>query len=194
MNLQFLLKKLYDSENFKKFIKANLGAFLCSGFFVIDKTGKETNKQHFDFYVPSINDKENFDVNSSGKSRVSDNEGDKLKRKGEMFTFKMESDVEKVPVEMFEEKIPEKILINYDFDFEYMEKMIVDEMEKQGIKAKIQKILLSLQKLDGRDFLVGTIFISALGMIKIHIDISERKIILFEKKSFFDMINVLKKK
>lgn len=167
MNLQFYLEKLYDSEIFKKFIKENPDAFLCSGFFVIDKTGKETNKQHFDYYLPGIK---------------------------KMFSFKMESGTEKVPVEMFEEKVPEKISINYDFDFEDIEKIIVDEMEKQGIKAKIQKILLSLQKLDGKDFLIGTVFVSALGMIKVHIDISERKIILFEKKSFFDMINVLKKK
>ena len=48
--------------------------------------------------------------------------------------------------------------------------------------------------LDGKDFLVGTIFISALGMIKIHIDISKREITHFEKKSFFNMIKVIKKK
>ena len=167
MNLQFYLEKLYDSENFKKFIQENPDAFLCSGFFVIDKTGKETNKQHFDYYVPNMK---------------------------KMFSFKIESGIEKVPVEMLTDKIPEKIFMNHDFDFEDIEKMIVDEMEKQNVKTKIQKILLSLQKLDGKDFLIGTVFVSSLGMIKIHIDISERKIVLFEKKSFFDIMKVSRKK
>jgi len=167
MNFQFYLEKLYDSENFKEFIKENPDAFLCSGFFIIDKTGKETNKQHFDYYVP---------------------------RMKKMFSFKMESGIEKVPVEMLTDKIPEKISVTCDFVFENIEKMIVDEMEKQNVKSKIQKILLSLQKLDGKDFLVGTLFVSTFGMIRIHIDISKRKIILFEKKSFFDIMKVSRKK
>ena len=39
-----------------------------------------------------------------------------------------------------------------------------------------------------KDFLIGTVFISGLGMIKINIDISEMKIIVFETKSFFDFM------
>lgn len=167
MNLQFYLEKLYDSDIFKKFIKENLDAFLFSGFFIIDKTGKEGNKQHFDFYLPK--DKK-------------------------IMSFQLENGVHLVSIEIIDNRIPEKIFMNHDFDFEDIEKMIVDEMEKQSVKTKIQKILLSLQKLDGKDFLIGTVFISALGMIKIHIDISERKIVLFEKKSFFDIMKVSKKK
>jgi len=167
MNLQFYLEKLHNSEIFKKFIKENPDAFLCSGFFVIDKTGKEGNKQHFDYYIPSIK---------------------------EMFSFKIKPEIEKVPVEMFEEKIPEKISINYDFDFQDIEKKIVIEIEKKGIRTEIQKILLSLQKINKKDFLVGTIFISALGMIKINISLPDKKIVNFEKKSFFDMLKIIKKK
>jgi len=51
-----------------------------------------------------------------------------------------------------------------------------------------------LQKLDGRDVLVGTAFISALGMLKIEIDIKDKKITDFEKKSFMDMMKIIKKK
>jgi len=167
MNLQFYLEKLHDSEIFKKFIKENPDAFLCSGFFVIDKTGKEGNKQHFDYYVPGIK---------------------------KMFSFKMEPEIEKVPIEMFEDKIPEKILINYDFDFQDIEKKIIREIEKKGIRTEIQKILLSLQKINEKDFLVGTVFIFALGMIKINISLPDKKIVNFEKKSFFDMLKIIKKK
>jgi tRNA G10 N-methylase Trm11 len=166
MNLQFYLEKLHTSEIFKKFMKENPDAFLCSGFFIIDKQGND-NKQHFDYYVPNIR---------------------------KMFSFKMESGIEKVPVEMFEKKISEKVLINYDFDFKDIEKMILNEMEKQNIRSKIQKILLSLQKFDGKDFLIGTVFISALGMLKINIDLQNMKITDFEKKSFFNIMKIIKKK
>ncbi len=161
MNLKSYLEKLYNSENFKEFMKENPDAFLCSGFFIIDKTGKETDKQHFDYYIPKIK---------------------------KMFSFKMESGVERVPVEIFDSRIPEKISIDYDFDFKDIENMIDDEMNRQNMKSQIQKILLSLQRVDGNDFLVGTVFISALGMIKVNINLKNMKIIDFEKKSFFDVL------
>lgn len=167
MNFQFYLEKLKDSEIFKEFVKENPDAYFCSGFFVIDKTGKEGNKQHLDYYVPSIK---------------------------KLFSFKMESEIEKVPIEIFNDKSPEKISIDYDFDFQEIEKKIVREIEKKGIKTKIQKILLSLQKLDTKNFLVGTVFISSLGMIKINISLPEKEIVKFEKKSFFDMVKIIKKK
>jgi len=166
MNFQFYLEKLHNSENFKDFIKENSDAFLCSGFFVVDKEGKD-NKIHFDYFLPK--DKE-------------------------IISFQLEQGIQQVPVEMFDKRIPEKILAEHDFDFEDIEKMIINEMEKQGIKNKIQKIIFSLQKLKEKDFLVGTVFVSMLGMLKIHIALSEMKITLFEKKSFFDIMNVLKKK
>jgi len=37
MNMQFYVEKLSHSEEFKEFMKKNPDAYLCSGFFVIDK-------------------------------------------------------------------------------------------------------------------------------------------------------------
>jgi len=169
MNLQFYLERLHNSEEFKKFKKQNPDAFPCSAFFIIDKGNLQNpdNKYHFDYYVPSNK---------------------------KMFSFQLEEIIKLVPMEMFEEKIPEKILIDYDFDFKDIEKMIDDEMKRQRIKNKIQKMLLSLQNLGGKDFLVGTIFISTLGLLKININIFEKKITHFEKKSFFNMLKIIKKK
>lgn len=167
MNSQFYLEKLYNSEIFKKFQKENPDAYLCSGFFVIDKTGKEGNKQHFDYYLPNVK---------------------------KMVSFQVEDKIKEVPVEIIEGKIFEKINDHINLDFENIEKIIIDEMNKQNIKNKIEKILLSLQNIDGNDFILGTIFISALGMIKIHINILEKKVISFEKKSIFDMLKIVKKK
>lgn len=166
MNLQFYLEKLNSSDNFKKFIKENPEAFLCSGFFVIDKQGKD-NKQHFDFFVPS---------------------------EKKIYSFQLENNMQLVPIESKNNTIPKKISMNCDFDFDEIENLISQEKEKQNIKNKIQKILLSLQKVNGKDFLIGTAFISSLGLIKINIDLSENKITDFKKKSFFDIMNVFKKK
>lgn len=184
MNFQFYLEKLYASEDFQKFIEGNKDAYLCSCFFVIDKEKKD-NKQHFDYFLPT--DKK-------------------------MFSFKIESGCERVPVELFDKNIPTKISDNHNFSFEEIEKLILEKMEEEGVKSKIQNILLSLQNVEctpplaypdkfstkistgGKDILLGTIFISAMGMIKVKIDLNKMKITEFEKKSFLDMFNVIKKK
>lgn len=170
MNIQFYIEKLHNSKEFKEFIKENPEAFACSGFFVVDKEedkNKRDNKFHFDYYIPD---------------------------KKEMFSFKLEKGVEKALVERFDKKKPEEISIKLDFDLEELEKIILKKMEKEKIQNKIQKIIFSLQKLKGKDFLVGTVFITGLGMIRINIDLKTMKITLFEKKSFFDLMKIKRKK
>ena len=92
MKLQFYLEKLQASESFEKFMKENPKAFLCSGFIVIDKEGKD-NKQHFDFFIP---------------------------KEKKIFSFQLEEDCKKVEVERIDDKTPEKISLDCDFDFEYL--------------------------------------------------------------------------
>jgi hypothetical protein len=165
MNFQFYLEKLFVSENFQEFKKENPDAYPCSGFFMIDFE-KSDNQFHFDYFIPST------------------------KR---MFSFKLESEIEKVPVDIIDKRIPEKLSMNYSFDFDDVVKLIEEKMQQENVKSKIQKVLLSLQKLDKGDFLLGTVFISALGILKVKINISEMKIISFEKKSFLDMMKIIKK-
>lgn len=165
MNFQFYLEKLYSSKDFQKFIEENKDAYLCSCFFVNDNE-KGENKQHFDYYLPT--DKK-------------------------MFSFKIEDNCEKVPVELFDDKIPPKISDSHDFGFEEIEKLVLSKMEEEGVKSKVQNILLSLQNVEGVDILLGTVFISAMGMIKIKINLNDMSITDFEKKSFLDMFKVIKK-
>jgi hypothetical protein len=166
MNFQFYFEKLIESQDFKKFVNENKDAFFCSGFFIVDKKGKE-NKQNIDYFAPSLN---------------------------KMFSFKINEDVEMMPVENFGEDFkPEKISDNINFDFVEIEDMIQDRMEKDKIKNKIEKLLLSLQAKDKKNYILGTIFISSLGILKVRIDLDEKKILDFEKKSFFDMMKVVKK-
>ncbi|MEK6833735.1 MAG: hypothetical protein AABY32_06860 [Nanoarchaeota archaeon] len=166
MNFQFYFEKLIESKDFKKFVKENKDSFLCSGFFIIDKKDKE-NKQSIDYFVPSIN---------------------------KMYSFKINNNVEMIPIEDYGKGFkPEKIADNIDFNFEDIEEMIQGRMNEDNIKNKIEKLLLSLQAKDKKNYILGTIFISGLGILKVRIDLNERKIVDFEKKSFFDMMRVVKK-
>jgi hypothetical protein len=166
MNFQFYFEKLSKSKEFQKFVKENKDSFFCSGFFVVDKKG-EDNKQNLDYFVPSIN---------------------------KMFSFKLDKNVELVPVESFGETFkPEKIPDNVDFDFNEIERLIEGEMFDKKIKNKIEKLLFSLQAKDKKNYLFGTIFISGLGLLRVKIDLNEKKIVEFEKKSFFDMVKIVKK-
>lgn len=166
MNFQFYSEKLEKSDDFKKFRDENKDAFLCSGFFIIDKKG-EDNKQNLDYFVPSLN---------------------------KMFSFKIHEGVELVPIEDFGKGFkPEKISEEIDFDFNAIEKIIQDRMEKEKIKNRIEKLLFSLQAKDKKNYILGTIFISGLGLIKVKVDLDEKKIVDFEKKSFFDMMKIVKK-
>jgi len=167
MNSQFLLEKLKSSEEFKKFKKENPDAYLCSGFFMIDLENKEPkNQYHFDFFVPKT---------------------------GKTFSFELEEGIKLIPLERYEQVL-EKVSLNSDFDFDEIEKIILREMEFKKINNKIQKMILSLQNVGGKDSLLGTIFVSGFGMVKANIDLKEKRITDFEKKSFFDMMNIIRKK
>jgi len=165
MNFQFYIDKLKNSKEFKDFLKAKPKAYLCSGFFTIDKEGKD-NQQHIDFF--SSKEKKVF----SFKFEHGENEGK----------------IEKLQMDFVSNKIPEPLSENVDFDFEIVEKLILNSMEKNKIKNKLQKIIISLQKFRGKDILVCTVFISMLGLLKIHIDLEKNSVIVFEKKSLFDLV------
>ena len=165
MNFQFYVEKLKALEKYPDFLKEFPRAYPCSGFFVFDKTG-EDNKQHFDFFLPK---------------------DDKI------VSFQLESG-NFAPVDMIGEEKLEKIDLDLEFDFNDVESIIEKEKISRGIKNKIQKFLFSLQRKNGKHFLVGTVFISGLGMIKVSVDLKEMKIEDFEKKSFFDIMKVKKGK
>ncbi len=208
MNIQFYYEKLQNSKEYQKFVKENPKAFLCSGFFIIDKKGSE-NKQHFDFYciLPSnklptcsrsqIN--KNFFNDNHVSAKKSDevdfevnNERD-VKQRGKLFSFELENNCNKVEVEQIGKKVLEKLELSFDFDFKEIEKLILDKMNAEKMNSKIEKMLFSLQNIKGKNMLIGTIFISMFGLLQVHVDVEKNKVILFEKKSFFDMIKVVKK-
>jgi len=167
MKFQFYYEKLLDSDKFKKFIKENKEAYPCTGFISIDKEKQENNTMSFEYFLPQTK---------------------------KIASFKVTGQVEMVYLENNDKRTPEKLSMNYTFDTNEFEKMILKEMENKKVKGKMQKILYSLQSLNKKPYLLGTIFLSKLGLLKVHIDLGENKIVLFEKKSFFDIIKIQKKK
>ncbi len=166
MNSHFLFEKLESSKEYKKFMKENPDAYLCSGFFAIDIADKGAgNQYHFDYYVPSSQ---------------------------ETFSFELESEIKLIPLER-NEQILEKVSLKESFDFAEIEEMILREMGKNGVKNNIQKMIFSLQNKDKKDFLLGTIFLSGLGLLKVNVNIPDNKITDFEKKSLFDMMKIIRK-
>lgn len=164
MNFQFYAEKLQNSDKFKNFKKKNPDAYFCSGFFVLDKEGKD-NKTHFDYFIPKEN---------------------------KIISFQLEAKMQQVPVQSIDKKKPIEVSIEHDFEFKDIEKLIEKEIEKRGIKSKIQKIIISLQKINTKTYLICTVFISMLGLLKVHIALPDKKIDLFEKKSLFDIMKVKK--
>lgn len=168
MNFQFYVEKLKESEGYKKFMQENPDAFPFSGFFILELENVKhpDNKQHIDFFVPS---------------------------KKKAFSFQVESNCKMVPVKIIDSGVG-KISLDQDFDFEKVQSIIIEEMQQRKVSNKLQKILLSLQNKAGRDFLIGTAFLSNFGLLKVNIDLTDMKITDFEKKSFFDMLKFTGKK
>jgi len=54
--------------------------------------------------------------------------------------------------------------------------------------------LLSLQNIENKDLLTATVFVSGLGMLKVNIEPGSKKITDFDRKSFFDMMKIIRKK
>ncbi|PIN90029.1 hypothetical protein COU57_04930 [Candidatus Pacearchaeota archaeon CG10_big_fil_rev_8_21_14_0_10_32_14] len=187
MNIQFFLEKLKGSDEFKKFKKENPKSYLTSCFITVDIEGKEKNNQyHLDFFVPTT-----------------------LKTKDELGTwwsFKLENGIELEQLQKmdmkdvkFEEipdfiKNPPKITAKSTIEFDEIQRLIQEEMDKKNITNKIQKILMVLQRQTGSgevEKYICTVFISGLGILKVIIEDANDgggKVLFFEKKSFFDML------
>jgi hypothetical protein len=167
MNFQFYFEKLKDSDSFKKYLEENPDGFLCSGFFAFDKKANH-NQQHVDYYSPS---------------------------KKELVSFCVSESCQKNPTDIVDmERIFEPVPEDLDIEFDEIEKLIFDEMEKREIKKEVEKVLYSLQAKEGKAFIIATVFISTLGMISAKVNLEEMKIEEFEKKRFMDMINLFKRK
>lgn len=169
MNLQFYFEKLKESDSYKEFISENPEAYFSGAFFIYDKaTQGKGDEQNIDFYIPE---------------------------KKELVSFCLSNNCQKNPIEMIDKNyIPEKISDSIDFEFVKIEELLLKEMEKNNFGGDVHKFLFSLQNLEGKNYILGSMFLPRLALVKFKIDLDEMKIIDFEKKSFFELMNIKKKK
>lgn len=169
MKFQFYYEKLLDSTEYQNFKREHPGAYPCSGFFVIDRESDGKNDVvSFDFWLPQYKKMYSFKVNNHP--------------------------IEFINVENFDTRDYEELGMNYTFDLHEVEAEIMRRVEAENIKGKVQKLLFSLQKLNGIDYLVITVFMNNMTMLKVTYDIAEEEIDTFEKKSFLDMLKITSKK
>lgn len=158
---------------------------------------------NFQFYVERLQDSDKYKefIKEHKKAFpcscffVLDKAGDDDKQhfdfwdEGKMFSFDLDSEMLS-PVEVHDNKTPEEISLELNLDFGEIEDIIEKRMEKDDIKNKIQKYLFSLQKNKDKHYLIGTVFVSNLGMLRVKICVEDKELVEFEKKSFFDVLKI----
>ncbi len=167
MNFQFLVEKLHDSDIFKKFKKEFPESYMCGGFFLIDRENLKNpeNKTQLDYYVPSSK---------------------------QIFSFKIDGNVEKTLQEIKDQRIPGQVSSEHGFDFEEIEDIIEKEMKSKDFNNIIKKFIFSFQSLKGNDYLIGTIFLNNLALLKVQINLNKMKLEELERKNVFDFFKKVK--
>lgn len=171
MKTQHYLEKLEKSEDFKKFIKSDPKAYLCSIFFVRDFE-ENHNETQIDFYSP------------------------KTKK---ITSFKVDGKVEKSPLDKKAETllhkifVPTKIEPDIKLEIDKIKPIIMDDMHNRGLTDTINKVLVILQNIDDRNIWNCTCFLKGMGLLQAHVEDSSASVLFMDKKSFFDMIKFVGK-
>jgi hypothetical protein len=167
MNFQFLIEKLTESKEFQNFKKEFPDSYLCGGFFAIDRENIKNpdNKNQLDYYVPSTK---------------------------KVYSFKIDGKIEKIEQETKDPRIPEKTKDNHSFDFDEIQEIIEEEMKVKSINNTIKKLILSFQSLNKKDYLIGTIFLNNLALLKVQFNLKDMKVEELEKKTLFDFLKKVK--
>lgn len=148
MNFQFYLEKLNQSEEFKEFLDKFPKAHLTSAFFSIDKTGKEDHSQSIDYYVPQTK---------------------------EFISFKLSNPIQKIPMQVLEGQTFTKISSNIDFELNEIENIIQEKIKENEIKNSVQKLMYSLQQKENKNYIIGTLFLSNLALVKFVLNLETKK-------------------
>jgi hypothetical protein len=223
MKLSDYYSKLEKSKEYRDFMEQNKSAYLCSCFFMIDRENNtqeihfdyyidsekkiknpakpspdhpphQNNKEVPPSIPPTPHPSERNSVITNLKEDKNNEDNEETKKqKGQIYVFKITDKLSLAPLEFFDNRIPEKLILDKNFGLEEFENLIEEKMQKENIKEKAKKFLYSLHITNGKKLLLVTVFLSNLALLKVSIDISNMEIIDFQKKSFFDMFKILKK-
>ncbi|PIU75777.1 hypothetical protein COS75_02535 [Candidatus Pacearchaeota archaeon CG06_land_8_20_14_3_00_35_12] len=173
MKVSALVKKLESDSEFEKFKKENPKAFLSSIFIVFDfESGG--NQQDMNYFIPSEKKIAVFAVSDSGIMEKTSNLFDEEKS----------------------EKFHELKFDGLKLDADDIEKNVQNQLKKEKITNKLNKIIAVLQPCDeGKDVLWNlTCILDGLVIVRINIDACNGKLLKFEKAGLMDFIKFEKGK
>ncbi len=166
MSFLSTLEKIESSQEFKQFKKQHPDAYLCAGFLVLDYE-QGNNQQQLDYSL----------------------------KNGKIFTFSLSS-IGKVTFKEAETMPGAKKLLELSrkikIDIDEVKKLIEKRMEKEEIQNKILKIIAVLQKHKEKQIWNLNCILEGMGILQVHIDCMNRKILKFEKRSLFDFVKKIK--
>jgi hypothetical protein len=171
MKTQHYLDKLEKAEDFKKLLKDDPKAYLCSIFFVRDFE-ENHNETQVDFYSPKIKKIISFQVDGKVEKNPIDKRAETLLHK----TF-----------------VPARIEPEIKLEIDKIKPIIMDDMHNRGLTDTINKILVILQNVDDRNIWNSTCFLKGMGLLQAHVEDSSASVLFMDKKSLFDMIKFIGK-
>lgn len=163
MSFQDSLKKLKVSKEFKKFKAKNKNAFLFSAFFVLN-SNLELETQQLDYFLAK---------NKVATFIIEDNK----------INYKIDEINPQNEITALNE--------NIKIDIEKLKEIVKKEIEKKALSEfEINKVIIILQKINGRQLWNLTCLMSSLKMLRLYIDCFNGKIIESKEASVFDFISI----
>ena len=160
MKIKPYLDKLSNSVQFKDFISKNPEAYFSAGFFVLDFSEKK-NIHQIDYYLP---------------------------KEKKFMTFTLDGEIEMKKQDMRDKKVPKQIEGDITLDLDVLKGIVEDEMKNQGITHKLHKIIAVIHSPEGKRIWNLNCITSDMGIIKVHVDDSDKSILKFEPVNLFDVI------
>lgn len=159
MKFDHYLKKVEESREFKKFRKSHKKSHLCAGFFVLDlETGKDMHQ--LDYYLPN----------------------------GKVATFSLDGGVKiKISEQAIKKRLP-KIKGEIKTDLDALKGIVEDEMKNRTVTEAIKKIIAVVYISEDKPEWKLQCILNGLGLLNVHINDSDQKILKFEKISMLDLI------
>ncbi|MCX8193902.1 MAG: hypothetical protein N3G19_00875 [Candidatus Pacearchaeota archaeon] len=162
MSFQDSLKKLKASKEFKKFKNKFKNSFLFSAFFILGPS-LEIETQQFDYFLTK-------------KKAATFTVNDKIELKTDNFNPKDK-------VTALDE--------NIEIDIDKLKEIIKKEITKRNlIDFDINKIIMILQKIDGKQLWNITCMLSSLKLLKLHVDCFNGKVLKNEEANVFDFLQI----
>lgn len=165
MKLSHYIKRVEDSEEFKKFRQEHKKAYLSAGFFVLDYE-TEKHMHQIDFFIPGTKKIATFKVDKGVE--VNHSEPLKLKKK------------------------PEEIKGDSNLDIDALRGIVHDEMMNRTVTQDIKKIIAVLQQEQGKKVWRLNCITGDMGILKVIVDDEKGNVLDFEKLNLFDMMKVIK--